>query len=105
MSSRRSVHRIAGVVLVSCALLVVGFSGTALAMSTAMYDGSTVVITGGDDAAHDIQFRLSADGVHDEIIDQAGIASAPGDCTYVSDPTWISCPGHASVRVDLGGGN
>ena len=71
--------------------------------TTAEYSGDTLVITGGDNAAHEIQFRFS--GGNDEIIDTVPFTSIPVDCTVVVPNTWISCPGHANVRVDLGAGN
>ena len=60
---------------------------------------------GGDNAAHDIQFRLSNDATHDEIIDTVQFTSIPADCDVVVANTWISCPGHGNVQVDLGAGN
>jgi len=95
-----------GLAALSCLALVVGLTGTADA-STASYsaDGTTLIITGGDNASHGIQFRLSADQAHDEIIDTQGFTTIPGDCTVVNPNTWISCPGHANVQVDLGAGN
>ena len=63
------------------------------------------MFTGGDNLDHEVQFRLSEDGASDEIIDSQPITSGPGDCVYVVDPTWVSCPAHAAVRADLGAGN
>jgi len=70
---------------------------------TVSYDGDAIVLTGGDNLSHDVQFRLN--GNRDEILDTQPITSAPGDCYYVVDPTWVSCPGHNDMRVDLGSGN
>jgi len=77
------------------------------AASTVAYSGdaSTVIVTGGDSANHNIQFRLSADAAHDEIIDTAGFTLIPVDCTVINSPTWISCPAHTNVQLDLGAGN
>jgi Ca2+-binding RTX toxin-like protein len=90
-------------------LLALGASlllaASASAAGTLTYDGGTLVFTAGDGLSHEVQFRLSDDGNNDEIIDIQTIASAPGDCFYVVDPTWVSCPGHAGVRADLGAGN
>src|SRR4051794_12143501 len=68
-------------------------------------DGSTVIVTGGDSASHVIQFRLSADAAHDEIIDTQDFTSIPGDCTVMTANTWIICPAHVNVDVELGSGN
>lgn len=104
--ARMALRRARRVLLVTCAALAAGGTGTALATTVAYSgDGSTVIVTGGDNAAHTIQFPLSADGTHDEIIDTLPITSIPGDCTYVVSQTWISCPGHTNVQVDLGAGN
>ena len=73
--------------------------------TTAHYDGNTLVITGGDSASHDIQFRLSNDQTHDEILDTVPFTSIPNDCDVVVANTWISCPGHGNVKVDLAAGN
>jgi Ca2+-binding RTX toxin-like protein len=94
------------VLLVSCTALAGGGTGTALATTVAYSgDGNTVVVTGADNAAHTLTFRLSADQAHDEILDTVAFTSIPGDCTVVVNPTWISCPAHAAVQVDLGAGN
>ena len=74
--------------------------------TTAAYsgDGTTLIITGGDNASHEIQFRFNAG--NDEIIDTQQFTSMPGDCSQVSGlTTWISCPGHSNLKVDLGPGN
>ncbi|MCW2924711.1 MAG: Hemolysin-type calcium-binding region [Thermoleophilia bacterium] len=73
--------------------------------TTVAYNGATVIVAGGDSAAHTLQFRLSGDQAHDEILDDVGFTSTPGDCTFVVNPTWISCPAHTDVQVDLGSGN
>ena len=76
--------------------------------TTAEYsgDGSTLIIKdGGANASHDIQFRLSNDGTHDEIIDTQQFTSIPIDCDVIVANTWISCPGHTNLKVDLGSGN
>jgi Ca2+-binding RTX toxin-like protein len=92
-------------VILAAAIACLGTS-TALATTVGYSgDGSTVIVTGGDNADHEIQFRLSADQAHDEIIDTVPFTTIPGDCTVVVNPTWISCPGHGSVQVDLGAGN
>ena len=74
--------------------------------TTAEYSGSTLIIKdGGANASHEIQFRLSDDATHDEIIDTVPFTSIPSDCDVVVANTWISCPGHLNVQVDLGSGN
>lgn len=99
-----AIRRALRVLLVSCAALAAGGTGTALA-TTVEYSGDTLVVTGNDNADHDIQFRLSADTAHDEIIDSAGFTTIPGDCTIITNPTWISCPGHTNVKLVLGAGS
>jgi Ca2+-binding RTX toxin-like protein len=73
--------------------------------TTAAYsgDGNTLIITGGDNASHEIQFRFN--GGNDEVIDTQQFTSIPGDCSVVVANTWISCPGHTNMKVDLGAGN
>ena len=97
--SRVTVLAIAGLLLSAA-----GAHATTVAYSG---DNSTVIVTGGDNAAHDIQFRLSADASADEILDTAGFTTYPEDCTVVVNvpTTWISRPGHDNVKVDLGAGN
>ena len=75
--------------------------------TTVGYNGSTLVVTGVDSVSHDIQFRLFVDGEdqYDDIIDTAGFTTIPGDCAPVSSNTWIRCPGHATLKVDLGSGS
>src|SRR4051812_38009084 len=91
---------------VACTALMAGAASAASA-STVSYsgDGTTVIVTGGDNASHEVQFRLSADGAHDEIIDDTQFTTIPGDCTVVNANNWISCPAHVAVQVDLGGGD
>jgi Ca2+-binding RTX toxin-like protein len=81
------------------------FLAASASAGTLSYDGDTLVFTAGDNLDHQVQFRLSDDGASDEVIDIQTIASAPGDCFYVVDPTWVSCPGHAQMRAELGAGN
>jgi Ca2+-binding RTX toxin-like protein len=90
--------------VLAIAMLLVSAAGANA--TTAEYSGATLIIKdGGDNASHEIQFRLSDDGTHDEIIDTVAFTSAPSDCDIVVANTWISCPGHANVQVDLGSGN
>src|SRR3954469_11173286 len=91
---------------VTCAALTTCTASTASAVSTISYsvDLSTLIVTGGDNANHELQFRLHADGNHDEILDDTGFTAPPGDCDVVT-PTRISCPAHVAVQVDLGSGN
>jgi Ca2+-binding RTX toxin-like protein len=103
----RSALRLATASLV--ALFALGaVTGTALA-TTISYsaDATTLVVTGADNANHDIQFRANAG--NDDIIDVVPFTSVPADCTAMpATPvpnTWFTCPGHVSVQVDLGAGN
>ena len=88
-----------------CRALVLATTGLLLGAggaqaTTAAYSGDdrTLIVTGGDDAAHEIQFRLSNDQTHDEILDTVPFTSIPGDCDVVVANTWISCPGHSKSR-------
>ncbi len=72
---------------------------------TLSYDGNTLVFTGGDNLNHEVQFRYNQSTNSDEILDTQPITGAPGDCSYVVDPTWVSCPGHNEMRAELGAGN
>ena len=67
-------------------------------------DNSTVIVTGGDNASHDVQFRISSDGLSDQILDSVAFTAAPGDCT-VETAHKIVCPAHGNLKVDLGGGD
>ena len=89
-------------VLAIAMLLAVGAAGANA--TTVAYDGDTLVVTGGDSADHEIQFRLSNDQAHDEILDTQEITSYPIDCTETT-PSWIVCPGHANLKVNLGAGS
>ena len=91
--------------VLAIAMLLVGAASAHATTATYSGDGSTLIITGGDNASHDIQFRLSNDQAHDEILDTVPFTEIPGDCTVVVANTWISCPGHSNVKVDLGAGN
>jgi Ca2+-binding RTX toxin-like protein len=82
-----------------------GPPATAASATTVTYEGTRVVVTGGDSANHDIQLRYNSGTNADEIIDTQDIGTIPGDCTRISNLTWVSCPSHGDVRVDLGGGN
>ena len=93
---------------VACLGLAAGAGAASATTVDYSGDGSTVIVTGGDAAAHSVNFRLSADTAHDEILDPVGFTSYPGDCTVLSltpVPTWISCPAHVAVQIDLGAGN
>ena len=95
-------RRFAVLPLALAAFLSVSASASA---STLSYDGGTLVYTAGDNLDHEVQFRLSDDSANDEIIDTRPITTGPGDCFYVVNPTWVSCPAHAAVRADLGAGD
>jgi Ca2+-binding RTX toxin-like protein len=91
--------------VLAIAMVAVGIWAPAAVAGTITYDGDTVVFTGGDNLNHEVQFRFNATTGADEIIDIQSITSAPGDCSYVVDPTWVSCPGHSNMRVELLGGD
>jgi len=91
------------------AFVLAGAASMALGASTALagtvtYDGSAVVFTGGDNLDHELQFRFDPATGRDHVIDSQAITSAPGDCQYEGTTTRVSCPGHADVRIELGGG-
>jgi Ca2+-binding RTX toxin-like protein len=91
------------------ALFAMGALATSSLAGTVTYsgDGSTEIFTASDGLSHEVQFRLSSDGLSDEIYDTATITSYPGDCTPgISVPTtMVSCPGHVNAQVNLGSGN
>lgn len=86
------------------ATAILSFGAVSAQATTVSYNGDTLIVSGGDNAAHDLQFRLSADLQSDHILDAAGIPSYPGDCAPQSS-NHIICPGHLELRVDLGAGN
>jgi Ca2+-binding RTX toxin-like protein len=102
---RLSVPLALRVLLLSCAALAFGAQAALATTITYSADGSTLIVTSVDNANHEVQFRLSADNAHDEIIDTVAFTSIPADCVPVVDPTWISCPAHLDVQVDLGAGS
>ncbi len=73
--------------------------------ATISYDGAVLVVTGGDNLNHEVQFRYDGVNNRDEILDSQQFTGIPGDCTVIVANTWISCPAHTGVRVVLGGGN
>ena len=95
--------------VLACAVVAFGVCTATASAGTVSFEGGTVVFTGTDGLPHDVQFRISSDLAHDEIYDSQPIAldvSAQADC--VVDPllnSHVTCPGHASVRVDLGAAN
>jgi Ca2+-binding RTX toxin-like protein len=91
--------------VLAIAMLLVGAVGAHATTVNYSGDNTTLIVTGVDNVDHDIQFRLSANQTADEILDTAGFTSIPADCTVVNSNTWISCPGHLNVKVDLGGGD
>jgi Ca2+-binding RTX toxin-like protein len=88
--------------VLAIAMLLVGAAGAHA--TTVAYSGDTVIVTGGDNAAHDIQFRLSTDGLSDQILDTVAFTTYPGDCT-LETATKVVCPAHGNVKVDVGAGN
>jgi serralysin len=98
----RTSRRSAVLLLALGAFLLLAASASASSLS---YDGDTLVLTGGDNLDHEVQFRLSSNGSNDEILDNQGIPTGPGDCSYVVNPTWVTCPAKSAVRVELGAGD
>lgn len=88
--------------VLAVAMLLAGAAGAQA--TTVDYDGDTVVVTGGDNASHSVQFRISSDGQFDQILDSVAFTSAPVDCT-VETVNKLVCPAHGNVKVDLGAGN
>jgi Ca2+-binding RTX toxin-like protein len=89
--------------VLAIAMLLVG---TASAQATTVsYSGDTLVVTGGDNTRHVVQFRYDDATGRDNILDNQTITAAPGDCQYEGLDSWISCPGHGNVKVDLNAGN
>jgi Ca2+-binding RTX toxin-like protein len=89
--------------VLAIALLLVG--AVSAHATTVSYNGDTLIVTGGDNTRHVVQFRYDSATGRDNILDNQTITSAPGDCQYEGLDSWISCPGHGNVKVDLGAGN
>jgi Ca2+-binding RTX toxin-like protein len=90
-------------VLALCVAVTAAGPG-AVSASTITYEGDAMVLTGQDGANHEVQYRLSPDTTHDEIIDSAGISSFPGTCDELS-AGHVSCPGRNNVELNLGAGD
>ena len=86
-------------VLAIAMLLVVPVG--AQATTVAICNG-TIIVTGGDNASHEVQFRLDQTTGEDEVLDSQPITSA--DCDFVTE-TRVACPGTAKLKVDLGSGD
>lgn len=91
--------------VLAIAMLLVGAASAHATTVAYSGDETTLIVSGGDNASHDIQFRLSDDQMHDEILDTVPFTTIPADCTVVAANTWISCPGHSNLQVNLGAGN
>jgi Ca2+-binding RTX toxin-like protein len=91
--------------VLAIAILLVGAANANAGTIEYSGDGTTLIVKGVDSASHDIQFRLSDDGLSDEILDTEQFTAIPGNCTVVVANTWISCPGHSNLKVDLGSGS
>ncbi len=90
-------------VLAIAMLLVVPVGAQA---TTVGYSGDTLIVTGGDDSRHVVQFRYDEATGRDHILDNQTITEKPGDCQYEEGlDSWVSCPGHGNLQVNLGGGN
>jgi Ca2+-binding RTX toxin-like protein len=103
MNPRTCVPRALGLLAVLAATLA-ATAATAYA-GTISYEGSTVVFTAVEGGEHHVQFRLAADGEHDEIYDSLPILTYPGDCVPGILNTEVTCPAHFYARVLLGSGN
>ncbi len=68
--------------------------------TTVNIDSGTLVVTGGDNLNHELQFRFNAGA--DEVYDIQGITTT----TCVSDgATKVICPGSGNLQVNLGSGD
>jgi Ca2+-binding RTX toxin-like protein len=101
--SRTSTARTGTIAIVM--LLALGAFAPAAMAGTVTFSGDTLVFTGGDNLDHEVQFRFNPSTGEDEIIDSQSITSIPVGCTYVFSNTWVSCPPHSELRVELGAGN
>src|SRR5688572_1274357 len=73
--------------------------------TTVSFDGDTLVITGDDNANHEIQLRLDEATGRDHILDNQSITYPTPACQEEALHTGISCPGHPYLKVELGAGN
>jgi Ca2+-binding RTX toxin-like protein len=89
--------------VLAISMLLVGPVGASA--TTVSYSGDTLVVSGGDSTRHVVQFRYDDATGRDHILDNQTITSAPGDCQYEGLDSWVSCPGHGNLKVNLGGGN
>ena len=80
-------------VLAIAMLLVVPVGARATTIS---YSGDTLIVTGGDNTGHSVQFRYDGATGRDNILDNQTITSAPGDCQYEGLNSWVSCPATAA---------
>jgi len=71
--------------------------------TTVSFDGDTLVVIGGDNSSHEIQFRFNASTSGDDILDNQPI-TAPPECVPET-ASWVHCPGSSKLRVNLGSGS
>jgi Ca2+-binding RTX toxin-like protein len=62
----------------------------------------TATVTGGDNLRHELQFRITTDGLSDEIYDVQPITGT--GCSQ-DTATKITCPGSGNLKINLGSGN
>ena len=80
-------------------LLVGAVSAHATTVNVA---NGTLVVTGGDNADHEVQFRFNASTGNDEVLDTQTITTS----TCVPEtPTKVVCPGSGNLQVNLDGGS
>src|SRR5688572_23625435 len=86
--------------VLAIAMLLVG--AVSAHATTVNIDNGTLVVTGGDNADHDVQFRFKASTSEDEVLDTQVITTS----TCVPEtPTKVVCPGSGNLQVSLGGGS
>ncbi len=59
----------------------------------------TAIVNAADGLSHELQFRITEDGLSDEILDSQSIVGAGCD---QNTTTKITCPGSSKLKVDLG---
>ena len=86
--------------VLAIAMLLVG--AVSAHATTVNVDNGTLVVTGGDNANHEVQFRFNASTSNDEVLDTQVITTT----TCVPETmTKVVCPGSGNLQVNLGGGS
>jgi Ca2+-binding RTX toxin-like protein len=86
--------------VLAVAMLLVG--AVSAQATTVDIDNGTLVVTGGDSADHELQFRFKASTSEDEVLDNQAITTT--DCVNET-ATKVVCPGSGNLKVDLLGGD